>query len=88
MVSKCCWREPAKKSPETDKESTALQQVQVIHKAPENLQKTPEKSALRNSNGSNVMLSFEDDCDRRLEITDLTKNGQISQNTGSCSCFI
>ena len=71
MVSKCCWREPAKNSRETELKNREKEQAQ----------KLPEKSTLRSSNGSTVMLSFEDDCDKKLEITDLTKNGQIVPNS-------
>ena len=75
MVSKCCWRENAKRSPETEIKGSQ-------DGRPENCQDTE-------SNGSTTALicTYEDDCDKHLEITDLTVEGKNHQNaTGSCIC--
>ena len=74
MVSKCCWRENAKRSPETE----------INDSRPENCHD------VESTNGSTTALisTYEDDCDKNLEITDLTIEGKNYQNTtGSCICY-
>lgn len=74
MVSKCCWREPAgaKQSPELD---------------PKRQQQKPAvQQANRVSNASSsTLINYEDECDNKLEITDLTKD---HKSTGSCKRLV
>ena len=74
MVSKCCWRESAKQSPETE----------IIEVQQENCQDN-----VSNAGSTTALLcTYEDDCDKQLEITDLTTEGKVHQHTnGSCLCF-
>ena len=74
MVSKCCWRESAKQSPETE----------IIEVQQENCQDN-----VSNAGSTTALLcTYEDDCDKQLEITDLTTEGKVHQHAnGSCLCF-
>ena len=77
MVSKCCWRESAKRSPETETETSddGKKETEI-----ENCHETES-----NAGSTTALLSnYEDDCDKQLEITDLTTEAKNNQNTGSC----
>ena len=72
MVSKCCWRDSAKQSPETEIVDGQVQEISCE----DNVSNAGSTTAL--------ISSYEDDCEKQLEITDLTVNGKNQQNTGSC----
>ena len=75
MVSKCCWRESAKRSPETETcDNDGKTETENCNHETES-----------NAGSTTALLSnYEDDCDKQLEITDLTTEAKNNQNTGSC----
>ena len=72
MVSKCCWRDSAKHSPETEIAGGVV--------------KTENSRETESNTGSTTALlsNYEDDCEKQLEITDLTIDAKNNQNNGSC----
>ena len=76
MVSKCCWRESAKRSPEAETETSDDGKKET---------ETDCHETESNAGSTTALLSnYEDDCDKQLEITDLTTEAKNNQNTGSC----
>ena len=73
MVSKCCWRESAKRSPETETSDDGKTETENCHETESNAGSTTA-----------LLINYEDDCDKQLEITDLTTEAKNNQNTGSC----
>ena len=79
MVSKCCWRpETAENTPEVNSAIDTNNQQPPFSEL-QNFREVPNDPAHRFSNGStNNLLSYEDNVDHHLEITDLTATS--SQN--------
>ena len=74
MVSKCCWRDNAKRSPETETSDDG---------------KTPPENNCHDTESNTgsttaLLCNYEEDCEKQLEITDLTTEAKNNQNTGSC----
>ena len=80
MVSKCCWRpETAENTPEVNSAAIDSNNQQPHFSELQNFREVPNDPAHRFSNGStNNLLSYEDNVDHHLEITDLTATS--SQN--------
>ena len=80
MVSKCCWRpETAENTPEVNSAAIDSNNQQPHFSELQNFREVPNDP--RFSNGStNNLLSYEDNVDHHLEITDLTANSSSSQS--------
>ena len=82
MVSKCCWRpETAENTPEVNSANDSNQQPTFSEL--QNFSEVPnDPTHSRFSNGStNNLLSYEDNVDHHLEITDLTANSVASSHS-------
>ncbi len=79
MVSKCCWRESAKEASPKDPEHKFV----VVEATPDNLRGKSGNNVNRASNASSsTLVNYEDECDKTLDITDLTVPAK-NHNTGS-----
>ena len=80
MVSKCCWRpETAENTPEVNSAAIDSNNQQPHFSELQNFREVPNDP--RFSNGStNNLLSYEDNVDQHLEITDLTATSSSQSN--------